>query len=271
MGEQSDYGATTLRYFGSQMKLFRRRAGLSRAELGDRIGYSEATVASVEQGRRMPQQEFVDQVDETLGVGGVLRAGMPYLLQSRYPTWFRDFALLEAEAVSLYSYENHVIPGLLQTEGYARAVISADCPPPDDESIESGVTARLDRQRLLSRKPAPILGFVIEEVVLRRPIGGKETLRAQLRHLLECADMRNVSLQIMPTMRETHTGLDGPMVLLETQEERSLAYVEGQGGSFLVSQRKEVNKMARRYGIIRAQALSPEDSAALIEQAAEDL
>ncbi|WP_344629644.1 helix-turn-helix transcriptional regulator [Streptomyces glaucosporus] len=271
MGEQSDYGATTLRYFGSQMKLFRRRAGLSRAELGDRIGYSEATVASVEQGRRMPQQEFVDQVDETLGAGGVLRAGMPYLLQSRYPTWFRDFALLEAEAVSLYSYENHAVPGLLQTEEHVREVISARCPPLDNEEIENRVAARVDRQGLLNRSPACVLGFVIEEVVLRRPIGGRNVHKRQLRRLLECAEMRNVSVQVMPTSRETHMGLDGPFVLLETPDGRNLAYAEGQSGSFLVSDRKRVSVLAQRYGIIRAQALSPEESAHLIEQAAGDL
>jgi transcriptional regulator with XRE-family HTH domain len=268
MSEQIDYGATTLRYFGGQMKPFRNRAGLSRAELGDRTGYSEATVASIEQGRRMPQQEFVEKTDRILGADGLLRAGLPYLLQSRYPTWFRDFALLEADAVSLYSYENHAMPGLLQTEEHVRAVISARCPPLNGEEIENRIAARVDRQKLLEREPCCVLGFVIEEVVLRRPIGGREVHRRQLRRLLECAEMRNVSVQIMPTRRETHMGLDGPFALLETPDGRNMAYSEGQSGSFLVSDRKRVSVLAQRYGIIRAQALPPEESAHLIEQAA---
>jgi transcriptional regulator with XRE-family HTH domain len=271
MSEQIDYGATTLRYFGGQMKLFRNRAGLSRAELGDRTGYSEATVASIEQGRRMPQQEFVEKTDRILGADGLLRAGLPYLLQSRYPTWFRDFALLEADAVSLYSYENHVVPGLLQTEGYARAVVAGSCPSPDDEEAESRVAGRLDRQAVLRRKPMPVLGFVIEEAVIRRPIGGPEVMKDQLRHLAECARMRNVSLQVMPTRRYTHAGLEGPMVLLETPERRNLAYVEGQRGSFLISDKDEVSVLTQRYGVIRAQALSPEESLSLMDQVVGEL
>ncbi|MFD1828165.1 helix-turn-helix domain-containing protein [Streptomyces desertarenae] len=271
MGAQNDYGATTLRYFGSRLKLFRRKAGLSRAELGERIGYSEATVASVEQGRRMPQQEFVDRVDEVLDAGGVLRAGLPYLLHSRYPTWFRDFALLEADAVSLYSYENHVVPGLLQTEDCARAVVAGGCPSPDEEESESRVSGRLGRQVVLCRKPMPVSGFVIGEVVIRRPTGGPEVMRGQLRHLMECARMRNVSLQIMPTRRCTHAGLEGPMVLLETRDRRSLAYVEGQRGSFPIPDRDEVGVLTQRYGALRAQALPPEEPLSLMDQVVGEL
>jgi hypothetical protein len=195
-----------------------------------------------------------------LGAKGLLMAGTQFLLKARYPTWFVDFTLLEAEAVSMYLYSNHVIPGVLQTEDYARAVISARCPPLDDEEIESRVAARLERQGLLIRKPSPVLGFVIEEVVVRRPIGGKGVLRAQLARLLECATMRNVTLQVMPSLRETHTGLDGPLVLLETADGKNLAYVEGQGGSILVSDPKQVGTLSQRYGVIRAQALNPEES-----------
>lgn len=96
-------------------------------------------------------------------------------------------------------------------------------------------------------------------------------MKDQLHRLLDCGSMRNVSLQVMPTRRETHSGLDGPMVLLETPERRSLAYVEGQSGSFLISDRDEVSVLTQRYGIIRAQALSPEESASLIERLAGEL
>jgi transcriptional regulator with XRE-family HTH domain len=266
--QNNDSGSATLKYFGSQMKLFRGRAGLTRAELGARVGYSEATVASVEQGRRIPQQEFIDQADEALGAGGILRAGAPFLVQARYPAWFQDFALLEADAVSLYSYENQVMPGILQTEQYARAVFATNCPPLEDDELERRVEARLDRQRLLTRKPVAVLGFVIEEVVVRRPLGGRAVLNGQLSRLLELAGRRNVSVQVMPSLREAHGGLSGPMVLLDTPERRNLAYVEGQSGSFLVSERDEVGTLAQRYGIIRAQALNPEESLRLIEQVA---
>lgn len=271
MTGNNDSGSATLKYFGSQLKHLRGRASLSRAELGARIGYSEATVASVEQGRRLPQQEFIDQADEALGASGMLRAGTPFLLQARYPSWFQDFALLEAEAVSLYSYENQVMPGLLQTEEYARAVFGTNCPPLEDDEIEQRVAARLDRHALITRKPQPVLGFVVEEVVLRRPVGGRSVLKGQLQHLLSCAARRNVSIQVMPSLRESHAGLSGPMVLLETPDRRNCAYVEAQSGSFLISDRDEVGVLGQRYGIIRAQALSPEDSVRVIDQIAGEL
>lgn len=269
--QQNGESAAALKIFGAQVALFRGRIGLTQAELGERLGYSKSQIESVEQGRRVPQSDFINRAEEVLEAGGVLRAAAPHLAQARYPTWFQDFARLESEALSLQSYETHAIPGLMQTEAYVRALISARCPPLDDEDIETRVAARLDRQCLLTRKPPPVIGFVIEEVVLRRPIGGRETLRGQLWRLMECANLRNVSLQVMPTWRETHTGLDGPLVLLETPERRSLAYVEGQSGSFLLSERNEVGTLMQRYGIIRAQALSPEDSATLIEQVAGEL
>ncbi|WP_245997293.1 helix-turn-helix domain-containing protein [Streptomyces armeniacus] len=269
--QQDDAGSGTLKYFGSQMKLFRGRAGMSRDELGDRLGYSGYTVASVEQGRRVPQQEFVEQADELLGANGVLRAGIPFLLEARFPSWFVDFALLEADAVSMHSYENHVLPGLLQTEAYARAVHAGYCPTLDDEQVEQRVTARLSRQAVLERKPTPTLGFVIEETVLRRPIGGAAVLQEQLRRLLDCQRMRHVTVQIMPLNRQTHSGLNGPMVLLETPERKNLVYIEAQSGSFVISDREEVSALTQRYGMLRAQALTPEESVRFVEQLAGEL
>lgn len=271
MSQQDDSGSATLRYFGAQMKLLRGRASLSRAELGRRVGYSEPTIASFEQGRRVPKRELVEQFDAILNAGGLLVAGTRFLLKARYPRWFVDFALLEADCVSMNSYESHVLPGVLQIERYARAVIAGSCPPPDDDEVERRVEARLDRQMLLDRKPSAVLGFVIEEPVIRRPIGGRDVMLAQLRHLVACMAKRNISLQIMPLNRETHAGLEGPMVLLETADRRNLAYVEGQRGSFLISEPDEVSVLTQRYGVIRAQALSPEESLRLVEEVAGEL
>lgn len=266
--QDKNSGTAALRYFGSQLKLLRGRANLSRGELGKRVGYAEATIASYELGRRLPQPKFIKQADELLGADGLLNVGAPFLEFSRLPVWFQDFALWEAEAVSRYSYDNQVMPGILQTEAYARAVFSTNYPPLSDEEMEQRVESRLNRQALLTRKPLPVIGCVIEEVVIRRPIGGAAVLRGQLLHLLECAAARNIDVQVMPSSRETHGGLSGPMVLLETPEHRTLGYVEGQTGGFLSSEPGEVGALAQRYGIIRAQALSPEESVSLIDQVA---
>ncbi|MFE7239633.1 Scr1 family TA system antitoxin-like transcriptional regulator [Streptomyces sp. NPDC057580] len=103
-----------------------------------------------------------------------------------------------------------------------------------------------------------------------KPIGGRHVRKRQLRHILDIAQLRHVQMQVMEPDRETHVGLDGPFVLLETKERRQLAYIEGQGGSFFISEQPSLGNLFGKYGILRAQALSPEESIKLIEQVAEE-
>ncbi|GAA2503643.1 helix-turn-helix transcriptional regulator [Streptomyces thermolineatus] len=255
-----------LRYFGRQLALFRTKAGLTQTELGRMTGYSESSVAAFEHARRIPQPDFVDRVDDLLRAEGILRAGKEFLELARYPPHFRNFARLEADAVSLYSYENQTFPGLLQTEEYARALFRVRVPPLGDEAIERFVAARIERREVLTREPLVLLNFVIEESVLRRPLGGTAVLKGQLERLVECAELRNVKIQVMPTRREEHAGMAGPLVLVETGEHRSLAYVEGQGQSTLISKPESVSVLSRRYGILRSQALTPWESVALVKR-----
>ncbi|WP_404816530.1 helix-turn-helix domain-containing protein [Streptomyces thermolineatus] len=271
MGGQDDSASEVLRYFGRQLALFRSRAGLTQTELGRLTGYSESSVAAFEHARRIPQPDFVDRADELLDAGGVLKAGKEFVEQARYPPFFRDFAKLEVDAVSLCSYENQVLPGLLQTEEYARALFRMRVPSLKDEDIEQHVAVRIQRQALLHRDPLPTLGFVVEEAVLRRPLGGPDVLKRQLKWLVQCAQLRNVEIQVLPTVVAEHAGVAGPMVVLETPEHRQLAYVEVQDQSILIAKPEQVSVLSQRYGIIRAQALTPWESTSLIEQLAGDL
>ncbi|MFF5444860.1 DUF5753 domain-containing protein, partial [Streptomyces sp. NPDC012888] len=125
---------------------------------------------------------------------------------------------------------------------------------------------RLERQAIFSRKPAPpMMHFILEEVILRRPIGGREVLRGQLRHLREVAQLPFVGLQIIPTARVTHAALNGPMVLLDTEDHDQLAYLEGQDVGFLQDDPGEVHRLHLKYGMLRSQALSMEDSMGLLD------
>ncbi|NBM15867.1 helix-turn-helix domain-containing protein [Streptomyces sp. GC420] len=247
------------------MKLLREAAGLTQAELGARVGYGEAQVASVEQGRRIPKPEMIDAVDAAVGGGGVLAAMKGEVARARYPSFFREAARLEAEAVEFHAYANQAVPGLLQTEAYARAVFAMWRPLLSDETIEERVTARMARQEIFARRPAPLLSFVIEEVVLHRPLGGASVLRAQLEQILRVGRARNVEIQVMPTSRTDHAGTGGPITLIETPVHRC-AYVEVQEDSRLYTDRKQVRALEARYGIIRAQALTPSESLAHIEK-----
>ncbi|WP_407565543.1 Scr1 family TA system antitoxin-like transcriptional regulator [Streptomyces sp. 184] len=259
-------GAGILRAFGRQQKILRDRLGITQPQLAERIGYSEHMIAAVEQGQRIPRPEYIDQTDVALDAGGLLKAMKEEVARARYPAFFEDFAALEKEAVELQAYDSQVINGLLQTEEYARAVLGARRPPVHPDVIQQRVAARLDRQAIFDRQPPPMLSFVLEETLLRRPIGGKGVLRGQLEHLLLVGRRPNVEIQVMPTDREEHAGLNGPLTLLETEDQRRIAYVEVQGTSQLIVDRKSVHEIEVRYGIIRAQALTPRESLDFIEK-----
>ncbi|HEX5567580.1 MAG TPA: helix-turn-helix transcriptional regulator [Streptomyces sp.] len=263
---EPDAGSGVLRVFGRQLKRFRVRAGMERPEFGSLTGYSVSTIAAYEQGRRVPPPRFIDQADEVLDAGGVLQEMKEEVARAQYPAFFRDAARLEAEAVGLHVYEMYAVPGLLQTEEYARAVFSVRRPLLDEDRIEQGLSARLARQEIYARRPAPLVSFVLEECVLQRPLGGKDVLRGQLEQVLLIGHKRNVEIQVMPVSREDHGALGGPFTLIDTPEGRRIAYAEVQGDSRLYSGQSKVRELEARYGILRAQALTPSESLAYVEK-----
>ncbi|MFI1486137.1 helix-turn-helix domain-containing protein [Streptomyces sp. NPDC020747] len=261
-----EFGAGILHVFGRQLKLCRERAGLDRAELGTRTGYSASTIASFEQGRRIPPPKFIDLADEVLDAGGVLRVGKEEVGRAQYPAFFRDAAQFEAQAVELHLYATQAAPGLLQTEEYAAAVFAMWRPLLEEAVIEQRVAARLARQEIFARRPAPHVTFVIEEAVLRRPLGGEAAWRGQLEQFLLVGEKRNVEIQVMPLSRLEHAGLAGPFTLMETKDGRRIAYTEVQGDSRVHTERGKVREIEAAYGSLRAQALTPAESLSLIEK-----
>jgi transcriptional regulator with XRE-family HTH domain len=257
----------SLKTFGAVVKGFRKRAGLTQEELAERVRYSVQTVASVEQGRRFPTLEYVKRAEEVLDAVGILTRAAQHL--SRQPglaSWFRQWAKLESTAISLSTYECRLIPGLLQTEAYARTLFVNQLPPLGDEQIEAQWVARAERQKLLWERPNTAFSFILEEHLFLRRTGGVGVTRELIGHVLELANLRNVEVQVMPQVRESHAGLDGPMQLLETPENRWFAYNEGQRGGLFVSDPKEVSVLQMRYARMRSQALALEDSVSLLQR-----
>ncbi|MFI0719776.1 helix-turn-helix domain-containing protein [Streptomyces sp. NPDC021224] len=264
--DEGEASSDFLKTVGRQIKLWRERAGLTQPELGRLIGYSDETVSSVERGRRSPKPEFLDAADEATGAGGMLKDFKKEVERARYPQKVRDLAKREAEAVSLGAYGTHNLHGLLQTEDYARALYQMHRPLLSEETIERYVAARMARQEIFARWPAPILSFVQEEVTLMRPLGGRVVMRGQLERLLEVGQLRNVEIQVMPTDREDHAGMSGQLMLLETKNGPTIGHVEVQEFNMVITKREDVRKLEAQYGIIRAQALTPRESLAFIEK-----
>ncbi|MGC0377494.1 helix-turn-helix domain-containing protein [Streptomyces sp. SAI-229] len=257
----------SLRTFGAVVQGLREHAGLSREEFGELVCFSEHTVASVELGRRMPDASFVERAEEALGNTGALRRAAGCLArQPGLAVWFRRWARLEQVAVTLYTYECRMVPGLLQTEAYARQLFVDELPPLDDEQIEVQWRARAERQRLLQERPNSAFSFILEEHLFLRHTGGVDVTRELIDHVLEIAKLRNVDIQLMPLMRESHAGLHGPLQLLETPEGQWFAYIEGQQSGQLLTDRKLVSVLQRRYVRMRAQALTLPNSVSLLQR-----
>lgn len=234
--------------------------------MGAIVGYGEAQIAAVEQGRRIPKPEMVDAVDLALGARGMLIAMKEEVERARYPSFFRHYAKLEAAATQLHAYSNHVVKGLLQTEEYARAVFEMWRPLLNAGVVEERLSARMERQKLFSRQPTPLLSFVIEEAVLCRPLGRRDVLRGQLEQLLLRGHERNIEIQVMPTGCDEHAGLAGAFTLIHLGDQRRMGYVEVQSESALHSDPKKVGALESTYGVLRAQALTPKASLTFIEK-----
>ncbi|WP_373561566.1 helix-turn-helix domain-containing protein [Streptomyces sp. gb14] len=259
-------GAAVVAAVGRQIKTWREAAGLRAGELGSLLGYGEDLIYKVEGGSRIPRPEFMDAVDVAVGAGGKLAAMKPDVAEVRYPKKIRELAKLEAAAVELSAYGNHNMHGLLQTEEYARALFEMRRPAFPQDDVERLVAARMARQSIFSRSPAPELSFVQEEVTLRRHLGGRMVWRRQLEHLLEVSELRHVEIQVMPTSRDEHAGMGGEMQVLKFKDGSAVGRSEGDFGSRPVSDPKHLRIIELRCGIIRAQALNPRESRAFIEQ-----
>ncbi|MEU8912323.1 helix-turn-helix transcriptional regulator [Streptomyces nigrescens] len=258
---------TSWHVIGAQLSHFRRAARITQPALAERVGLHEDTIGSIEQGRRPLKLDLAETLDELLDTKGALAVAVAKVPErEKLPAFVQDLVEHEEEALTLLSYQNQVVPGLLQTEPYVRATFDSLYPPLDEEQAEEWVSGRISRQKLLERKtPRPMLNFILEEVVLHRPIGSQELLRAQLRHLRSCAELPFLGLQIMPTARCTHAALDGPLVLLEKPDHEYLAYIEAQRISFLVDDPDEVSAYQQKYGMLRSQALTPEETKSLLD------
>lgn len=178
-------------------------------------------------------------------------------------SWFRQWALLELGALSLYTHECRLIPGLLQTPAYARRLFTDQLPPLGDEQIKAQLAARLERQELLRNRPNTAFTFILEEHLFLRQLGGEEDTRELIDHILELSELRNVDIQIMPLVRHHHAGLDGPVQLLETPDHQWLGYLEGQEHGQFISDPKVISALQMRCASMRSQDLSLDDSKSL--------
>ncbi|MFD7565936.1 helix-turn-helix domain-containing protein [Streptomyces tendae] len=261
-----EWGVAVLTTVGRQLKLRREAVGMRAGDFGLAVGYGEDLVYKVEGGKRIPRREYLEKADQVLDAGGLIAAAWEDVKRVRYPKQVRELAKLEATAVEVSLYANHNIHGLLQTEEHMRSLFDTWLPAYTEDQTESMVAARLARRSVFERSPAPTLSFVQEEATLRRPVGGRMVWRGQLERLLELGESRSVSIQVMPTDCEEHFGTGGLIEVLKFPDGTAVGRSEGAFNGRPVSDPKQLRILELRYGMIRAQALTPRESRAVIEQ-----
>jgi transcriptional regulator with XRE-family HTH domain len=248
-------------FFGAELRRAREAAGLSREEFGKLVNYAPGTIGAFETGERFPQPALVEGADEHLNTGGLLGRMYETLLTSYvYPESFRPWLDIEREAMALRWYELAYLPGLLQTEQYARALLQSG-----RDDVESKVAARMERQEILKREHPPELVAVIDEGILRRPVGGKDVMRDQLRSLADAADRWIV--QVVPWEVDNYLCLDGPFVLA-TVDGSDLVYTPTHLSGYVLNGTEAVAEVRWRWDAIRAEALSRRQSRDLILEVA---
>lgn len=259
--------ASAMKLVGKLVSVFRIAAGLTQAQLADRVGLQVETIASIEQGRRALLPDLARQLDRLLETKGALETAVENMPEvDLIPAWAEEYLDLERTALALSFFANQVLPGLLQTESYARAVFHSRVPTFSAEEIDNHVSNRLERQEILRRQLPPTTSFIISESVVLAPLGGAVVHEQTLRHLRVCADLPGITLQVMPLTRATHAALDGPFILLETPDYQRIAYTESQRGSQLISDPDEISILAQRYAMLRTQALNTEETTDLLDR-----
>jgi hypothetical protein len=239
-------------------------------DLAARVPCDPSTVSRVENGILAPDSHFAAICDEAFpSADGFFGR---FYTESRdwnapYIVPFRPFAQDEANATALYTWEPALIPGLLQTEDYARAILTCD-PKASDGEVTERLTGRLSRQRIIFRTPPPDCWFVIDSAVLHREAGGPKVMHAALLHLAEIARRPHVTLQVMAA--SMHIGLQGSLNIVETTGAETIAWLDDIAGGKLIEDPATVAALAARFRHFQAGALTPADSIDLIEQTAEE-
>ncbi|MFF7139671.1 MULTISPECIES: helix-turn-helix domain-containing protein [Streptomyces] len=258
-------------FFGAELKRRREDQGLTQVELGTRVFVSGGYIGQFEQAIRKPQLDVAQRIDEVLGTSGFFERTWRKLIDdTRYADYFAAVVELERTATKICEFAPTLVPGLLQTAQYASAVTLANNPFATDEYVEDTVTARLERSRILADAARPEYWVVLHENVLRVPVGGSEAMAEQLERVAGAAQQRQVLVQVVPYAQGAHTAMSGMLQLMEFEDAPPTAYTETSFSGTLVDDPTVVKRAQRAYDLLRAVALSPEASLALIESAAED-
>jgi len=269
------------RRLGVELRRHREEAGVTIDMVADRLGCSTSKVSRIETGHTSATPSDVQHILDIYGVDASIKAELVQIArEARQKGWWHPYSTvltgayvgLETAARSIRAYEQQVVPGLLQSEEYAIALIRGARQDYPDQEIEQRVRVRMQRQALLIQDDPIDLWVVLDEAVLSRPVGGELVMLDQLKKLIEAARLPNVTLQILPFAAGAHAGMDGSFVILEFEEEgdADVVFIDNATGGLFLEKAEELSKYVSIFDIVRASALPPEESIEMIETLVEE-
>ena len=258
-----------LSLFSDVLREARHKAGLNSDELGDKLGYSEALIRSIESGHRTPKADLARRADEFFGYPGIFTKMEERLRDLPFPVSYRPFVPHEKAARVLRIFEPALVTGLFQTPEYARAVLDAR-PHTSGEEVENLLAARLARQEILGRDEPPLVYLVLDEAVLHRQVGAAEVMLDQLSHLADVAQWVNVTVQVIPFASGPHIGLQGGFTIAETPDRAVIVFLDNIADGQVSETEDTVAQVTRRFDALRAEALPKAASRDLIMKVAEE-
>ena len=269
------------RRLGAELRKHREEAGVTIEVVAERLHCSTSKVSRIETGHTSATPRDVRAMLDIYGIDGDESSELVQISrEARQKGWWHPYSTvltgayvgLEAEANSVRAYEQQVVPGLLQTEEYARAMIRSARPDISTDEVERRVRVRMERQSLLMQDDPIDLWMVLDEAVLSRPVGGDAVMRAQLHHLVVTAELPNVTLQVLPFLAGAHAGMDGTFTILDFPEptDTDVVYAENATGGLFLEKADELRKYVFIFDHIRAAALRPEESVSLLAELAKE-
>jgi transcriptional regulator with XRE-family HTH domain len=258
--------------FADEMKAQREAAGLTQDELAKLMGYSASVIAKLETCRTMPSPDHADKADQALRTPGTFRRMRKTILDGAYESWIRALIDMEERATILRSVEPLVVPGLLQTEAYAREIIRSARPGDSDAEVEQLVARRMARQSIWDREtpPPPMLPVILGEAVIRQLVGDAALMRDQLSRLVDAANHPRISVQVMPFASAAHPAMLGPFVVASFENGPDAAYLDNALDGQITERRKHVARLSLLYETLAREALSPRESVELIKRRVEE-
>lgn len=260
-----DPGASARHFYGAEVRRLRGAAGMSIAQLGAIVSYSKSQMARIETAERPSNLALSQALDIALSTDGHFERLWALVRRERFPLRYRRVLELQEQALRIGEYAVDTVPGLLQTEEYARAMMRVGLRPADTGQLEDRVAARMERQALLARPRPPHLWAVLEEAVIRRPVGGDAVMRRQLERLLRTGGEPHVQVQVLPISAGEHMAMGSALTLLRLPDGSDTAYLESGFDGRFVEDPEDVARFQLTYDELRANALPPKQSLALIE------